>query len=317
MIETRGILFHPQELDERWLERAAALGLNVIGLHPVGGVKADETLRAMLDGRDEMAPLLAKARAMGLKVEYEMHALSYLLPRTLFEEHPDWFRMNEEGERTSDFNFCVGNEEALAHLSRSAAELAKLIPAENHLYYFWLDDVTNYRCNCPKCRDLSASDQQLLAVNAMQRGIRTVDPEGCVCYLAYHDAMEPPKRVKSDEGVFLEYAPIHRKLDRFIDDETCPENVAERAPLEDLIAFFGTKNAKVLEYWTDNSLLSNWTKPPKAFALNAEVMRHDVAFYHKLGFESITAFGCYLGQDYVELHGEPELAAYGEILQNG
>ena len=73
---------------------------------------------------------------------------------------------------------------------------------------------------------------------------------------------------------------------------------------------FGTKNAKVLDYWTDNSLFSGWKYPPKPFALNAEVMRKDVAFYRRLGFSSMTAFGCYFGKDYVDLHGVPELEAY-------
>ena len=131
-----------------------------------------------------------------------------------------------------------------------------------------------------------------------------------MAYLAYLDTLEPPTHVQPDEGVFLEYAPIRRSCDHAIDDPTCEKNVIERAPLERLLDVFGTKNAKVLDYWTDNSLFSVWKYPPKPFALNAEVMRKDVAFYRRLGFSSMTAFGCYSGKDYVDLHGVPELEAY-------
>ena len=43
-------------------------------------------------------------------------------------------------------------------------------------------------------------------------------------------------------------------------------------------------------------------------------MRRDVEFYASLGFENITAFGCYLGPDYQSLYGEPPLKTYGGLL---
>ena len=96
MIQRYGAVIHPEELSDTWLERMKQAGLNVLGLHPVGGVHADQSLKDMIE--DEFLPekqaLYARARSMGLEIEYEMHALSYLLPRRLFKRHPDWFRMN-------------------------------------------------------------------------------------------------------------------------------------------------------------------------------------------------------------------------------
>lgn len=287
----------------------------MLGLHPVGGAESDAHVQQMLERQAQMRPLMNRARAMGITIEYEMHVLSYLMPRSLFAEHPTWFRQNEAGKRTADFNICAGSREGLDYLGMRAAELARRLSAENHLYYFWLDDVANYSCHCAHCRDLSPSDQQMIIVNAIQRGIRTVDPQACVAYLAYVDTLHTPTQIRPDDGVFLEYAPFRRRLDRPIDDVSCPENVSERAGLERLLDFFGRKNAKVLDYWTDNSLLSGWKYPPKPFSLRADVMRRDVEFYHRLGFESITAFGCYLGRDYADLHGKPDLTAYGNILR--
>lgn len=318
MIEKRGIVIHPQELDETWLNLCRDLNLNVLGLHPVGGQHADESLRTLLEQRKRLRPLLDRAREMGISIEYEMHALAYLMPRTLFETHPDWFCMNAEGVRSKDcFNICASNSEGLDALVDSAEKLAELLPSDDHLYYFWLDDVTGGNCRCERCAQLSPSDQQMLLVNAMLRGIRRADPEGCIAYLAYADTLNAPEQVRPDEGVFLEYAPFRRSVKHAIDDPSCPENAVERAPLEKLLEVFGTKNAKVLDYWTDNSLFSRWQYPPKPFTLNAEVMRADVAFYRSLGFSSITAFGCYLGKDYADLYGAPDLSAYGRNLSEG
>jgi hypothetical protein len=66
----------------------------------------------------------------------------------------------------------------------------------------------------------------------------------------------------------------------------------------------------VLEYWLDNSLFSKWKKPPQPFSWDPEVMRQDLAYYESLGFEDATVFACYLGSDYEELHGAPDIEAY-------
>ena len=118
MVERRGILVHPEELDEIWLDDIQKAEINVLGLHPVGGTYADQTLREAIEWHNTPAfqALLEKARDMGIQVEHEAHALRYLMPKELFSEHPDWFRMDEKGERTPDFNMCASNEEALEYL---------------------------------------------------------------------------------------------------------------------------------------------------------------------------------------------------------
>ena len=312
----RGILVHPEELTERWLVNMREAGLNVLGLHPVGGRQADQSLRdAVRDhGTEKTRGLLAKARDMGIAVEYEAHAMRYLLPADRYRAHPDWFRMDERGERVPDFNLCPSRPEALAFVAERAAALAEALDTGTDRFAFWLDDVAGRTCHCPACRGLSPSDQQLTVVNAMLAGLRRRDPRARLCYLAYHDTLEPPRRVAPAEGVFLEYAPFRRNPHRPLADPGCEENRRESRTLKDLLGFFGRKDAKVLEYWMDNSLYSNWTKPPRPFALDQEVMRRDVEYYLSLGFESLTSFGCYLGPDYQALYGEPPLELYGRIL---
>lgn len=317
--QTRGIIVHPEELTREWIDRMADAGLNALGLHPVGGVHADQSLQRAIDlhALPESRALRAAAALRGISVEYEAHAMAWLLPRHLFDRHPDWFRMDEKGERTADFNLCASNPDALDYVSQRTALLASLLETGSSKYYFWADDVSGYACHCPACRALTASDQQMRLVNAMLRGLRMYDKAAKLCYLAYVDALEAPKKVAPLDGVFLEYAPIRRNHHRPLNDPDCAENRREAQPLHDLIAFFGAKDARVLDYWMDNSLFSGWKKPPKPFALDEETMRRDLDFYASLGFESVTAFGCYLGPDYQALYGEPPLKGYGALLRNG
>lgn len=312
----RGILVHPEELTLEWLDWMADAGLNTLGLHPVGGRRAHESLERAI--REHALParqrLFQEANARGIAVNYEGHALGWLLPTQLFEQVPEWFRMDEHGRRVQDFNLCASSGDALRYVADRTAMLARLLETGSDEYSWWLDDVTGCACHCPACRELSPSDQQLRVVNAMLTGLQRVHRGARLCYLAYHDAMAAPTRVLPLEGVYLEYAPMRRDFARPIGDPACEKNAAETAELPGLLALFGTGHAKVLEYWMDNSMYSNWTKPPKPFHLNEEVMRSDVAYYAAQGFTSLTSFGCYLGPDYRALHGRPPVSEYGAIL---
>lgn len=313
---TRGILVHPEDLTLDWLDWMSAANLNALGLHPVGGNESHNSMLHAIDWHTlpETRALFAEAARRGISVEYEAHSMGWLLPRHLFSLHPEWFRMNERGERTPDFNFCVSHPDALAYVAERAALLAQLLPTGSSKYYFWLDDVSGGACHCPECRQLSASDQQLRAVNAMLAGLRRVDPQAQLCYIAYHETLAVPRCTEPADGVFLEYAPFRRDHNRPLNDHACEKNVLETASLKDLLSFFGKKNARALDYWMDNSLFSGWTKPPKPFSLDEAVMQRDCEYYAALGIEHVTSFGCYLGPDYQRLHGVPTLEGYGRIL---
>lgn len=311
----RGLLIHPEELDEIWIKRLEKSDIRTIGLHPVGGKKADESLQALYEDvrAGKYDARFRRLREMGLEIEYEMHAMSWLLPRELFAEHRDWFRMNEVGERVADFNLCPSSLGALEYVSARAAELSRVLTPTTHRYHLWIDDVRDSFCHCPACRALTPSDQALTVYNAMLKGIRTADPFAVQCYLAYQQTRVVPAAVLPAEGIFLEYAPFDRDFDRAMCDESCEKNVTEGASLPALLSFFGTKGAKVLEYWMDNSLFSKWKKPPKFFSLNKGVLRQDLAYYEKLGFADATVFACYLGRDYEDLYGAPDIEDYLKI----
>lgn len=306
-----GILIHPEELTKKQIDRVKALGITTLSLHPRGGEKAHETLTEMLSmlKTAEYKLLIDYARGLGIEIEYEFHAASYLLPRELFETHPDYFRMDENGNRTADLNFCVSNEEALNIVVKRAAELAKKLYESTPNYYFWLDDVKNKSCKCPKCKTLSPSDQQLTVMNSIISELKKSDKNARLAYLAYFECIDSPKTVKPANGIFLEYAPIERDMHKRLSEA----DADIRDKITALINYFGKDRSKVLEYWLDNSLFSKWKKPPVRFSPDNDLIRDDIKYYLDLGFENITSFACFLGDDYEELYGEADISSFKNI----
>ena len=117
------LIIHPEELSEKWIDRAVALGVDVLGLHPVGGRHAHEYLAALLQRLEtaEFRALLDTAAEKGLQIEYELHAGSFLAPRALFAAHPEYFR-EENGERVERGNFCCSSPEMMEIVAKNAAE---------------------------------------------------------------------------------------------------------------------------------------------------------------------------------------------------
>lgn len=316
-MQYKGIVIYPEELSDYWLDRIGDCGINFLGIHPMGGNLQGKPIEDAIAWikKPETQRLLQKAERLGIVVEYEMHALSWLLPRDMFSENPDWFRMDENGVRTNDYNCCASNEQALQYISKRAAELAQIFKTTTGRYHFWTDDVPSPKCHCPECSKITASDEAMKIYNAINEGIRSVYPEAKQSYLAYDNMITAPQNVKPDEGIYLEFAPMLRNLTRPLCDPESEMNRKAVDPVEGLIATFGTKDAQVLDYWLDNSWFSDWKMPIRRFAFSPDIVAFDSAWYEKQGFETITSFGIYLGEEYYNRYGEHfDIATYSKAL---
>ncbi|MCR5457896.1 MAG: DUF4838 domain-containing protein [Clostridiales bacterium] len=296
------LLIHPEEISKKWIDRLVESKIDCLGIHPVGGYRAHINLEVMLKDMktEKFRNLLDYALEKGLRIEYEMHCGSYLMPRDLFDTHPEYFRMNEEGTRTSDMNFCVSNKGALKLVAKRARELANSLYKSTHNFYFWLDDKKDSHCHCPECSKYSASDQQMIVMNEILKEIQKDIPDAKLAYLAYFNTSLPPKKIRPDKGIFVEYAPMERDMKKPSSD--VPDK--EKELQADLLNTFGKTDSKVLEYWYDNSMFSNWTKPPKKYVPDFDLISKSVDYYKSAGFENISSFACYLGEDYEELYGD-------------
>lgn len=308
---TRGVVIRPFDITNwPWPQKAKEAGLSTIGTHVFPHEVAD------FIKTDDGQRFLQECRDLGIEVEHELHAMSDLLPRDLYDKDPNMFPMNAKGERVRDWNLCVHSKAAVDIACVNAVKYAELLRPTTGRYFYWVDDGRPM-CRCPKCRGLSDSDQALVLENAILEALRRADERATLAHLAYARTIKPPAQVKPEPGIFLEFAPIARQFDKPLSDRGVPQHAAFLDDLDANLAVFGSENAQVLEYWLDESLFfrRNGRKLTK-IPWNNDVFLDDVATYAKRGIRHITTFAVYVDAKYVAQFGEPPLKAYGEGLLN-
>jgi len=307
----RGVVLLTEDLTlHDWPERARRAGLTTIALHD--GLSARKVQRFIQS--EQGRRFLNRCRQLNLNVEYELHAMSDLLPRDLFARNPDLFRMDEKGERTADANLCVHSREALETAAENAVELARLLRPVTGRYFLWGDDGRPW-CRCSRCRSLTDSDQALVVTNGLLHAIRKSDAKAIMAHLAYGNTLQPPQTVKPDSGIFLEFAPINRRYTLPLSDRTDADNCRHLDALDANLEYFGRNGAQVLEYWLDASRFSKWKKPAQKLPFDSHVLAADLEAYGSRNIRSVTSFAAYLDADYVAKYGEPPLDSYGRELQ--
>ena len=313
-----GIVLSFEEADVFMAEQLKDLRLDYIGIHPWGGKKSVEGIDRTIEHMQtpEYKKFADIVRQSGKKIEFEAHVQSWLYPKNLFQEHPDWFREDDSGKRIADFNMCVSNDKALSCLADRAAGLAALLKPDTDNYCWWTDDTdADCFCHCPGCRNLTPSDQYMIWCNTVLKGIRRINPRACLSYIAYFATMPVPKKIMPEEGIFLEYAPYKRDSFIPIANTDCEKNKMETGGLPELLEFFGSRNSRVLEYWIDNSRFSLHKKPFRKLQFDPEIMKRDVAYYRSSGFEVITSFACWTGREYQAEYGSPDFNTYVNLLR--
>lgn len=311
---TRGIVLSwddvndPDRLD--WVALADSAGVNTLSIYCSEATKQTPEYRTFVN----------RCAERDIAIEFQEHAMAELLPRAIYDEHPEYFRMDEQGNRVSDYNCCPSSSEALEIIAANAKRRAEKYTPTNHKYYFWLDDGGK-KCFCEKCRHLNDSDQALLIENRIMQALREVDDKAMLAHLAYQSTLEPPATVKPADGVFLEFAPFFRTWERPLDERDARREGMQIThgeyldALEANLKVFPAATAQVLEYWMDISLVSGWKKPAKELTWHGDVFRSDIATYARLGIRSITAYAIYLDADYVDAYRDISFVHdYGKVL---
>lgn len=312
--EMRGVVLSVEDLESMdWPKLAAENNINTIGTHIT-----PEQVAAFIKS-DKGKQFVDDCRKYGIAVEHQLHAMHELLPRSLFSDDSTMFRMNEEGRRIADYNCCVSSSKALDLIAKNAVHYARLLPSANHRYYYWLDDGGPL-CMCPECSRYSGSEQALIVENRIIKDLKTYDPQAQLAHLAYHNTLQAPRRVKPEDGIFLEFAPFYRDWQKPLSDV----NISGRGMsheknlrhLKENLTIFPAETAVVLEYWLDVSLFSNWKKPARKLSWNKEVFESDINTYAELGIKNITSFAVYVDSAYVNKYQDMEfLKEYGDGLK--
>ena len=318
--KTRGVVLVPSDMTTwDWPEQARRVGLSTIATH------VTPSQVAAFVKTEKGQAFLERCRTLGLEVEHELHALRDLLPRGLFARNPEMFRMSPEGKRVADWNLCVHSSRAVEVVCENAQKYARLLRPTTGRYFYWIDDGQPM-CHCPKCRELADSDQALLLENQMLRAIREVDGRATLAHLAYANTYRAPSKVKPQPGIFLEFAPIHRRYDVAFArrDAKGLGRYTHGQLLDHLDAnlkVFGSGGAQALEYWLDESRFWRHLKPPRPARVripwDRKVFRADLQAYAERGIRHITTFAAMIDGQYVKHFGPPAaLDEYGADLRD-
>jgi hypothetical protein len=312
---TRGAVLVVRDMETYdWPALAKAAGLTTLATH----IKPSEI--AAFVKTEAGHKFLDACRKHGLEVEHELHALGDLLPRELFDKDKELFRMDAQGQRVRDYNLCVHSQPALEVVADKAAHYTRLLPSTTGRYFYWIDDAMPM-CRCPKCRGYSDSDQALIFANHLVRAIRGVDPHARLAHLAYANTLEPPKQIRPEPGIFLEFAPIERRYDLPFSRREAKSQSRDLLhgrmldALDANLEWFGCDGAQALEYWLDVSRFSGWKREKTVeIPWNEAAFRDDLETYARRGVRHVTTFAAWLDADYARRWGVAPVRAYGAGL---
>lgn len=236
--------------------------------------------------RDLLLPL---CRSYAMTVELGGHGMPALLPRNLFVEKPQLFRM-KDGARRADGNFCTANPETLLIIAANATEWFTANPGAD-VYHLWPDDQPNGAwCSCSECAKVTPSDQAMIATNVLAEALANVDAKAKIAFLSYHDTEDPPQSVTPGENVVMTFAPRLRTYAQPIDDKKSAVNARYPDIFKWNADTFGAVDGKpasptirVFEYYLDG-ILFKVVVPPLL-----RVMQDDLAFYAANGSHTVGA----------------------------
>ena len=256
---------------------------------------------------DEFVPKLKETlevRDMGF--EWGGHFLPGYLPRNLFKEHPEYFRM-ENGKRTDALNMCPSSPEAAEIIAKNSpkdwANIRDISRFE--MLHNWPDDLFDGGwCSCDKCKNLSFSDQSLKIVNEVAKRL-PLKSETSMAHGSYHATLGCPTTIRPNHNVRLFFAPRERCYHHNITG--CETNRRYYDFLRKQINWF-PNDPEVMEYYNDCVLFRQLPMPLYS------VIGDDVKLYRELGINRITSLTF---QTYSEWAYGPNYYVLGKSLWRG
>ena len=280
------ILGHHAFLTEHdaWITWAARNRLNTIFVHTAEEGLALGAAPVKL-WHDVGAGVRSRCADFGMTLELGGHGLSRLLPRSLFDEMPNAFRMKDR-VRTPDHNLDPLNADGMAVVKKNARAWFQANSGAD-IYHLWPDDIPGGGwSSSPECENLSASDQALIATNALAEELEQMSPNAEIAHIAYHDTEPAPAAVRPRHNVSLLWAPRMRSYAHGAFDMSSTVNQRYPTELAANVRLFDDTTAKplrVFEYYLD-AILFKSTLPPLVTQMAA-----DAAGYKDAGARTLQA----------------------------
>ena len=224
----------------------------------------------------------------------------YVSPEKYFKDHPEYFSMNEKGERfhgKKGFGgqLCLSNPEvadiAAATLESFIESDRKNLPPQKvrNIYDISQLDNTNWMCLCPKCKELAekeGSDAALVLtfINRIARKIAVKHPEVTIRTFAYVSSEKAPRTIRPEKNVLIQICDLYTRSDCYR-PLTHPFN-AERRKIFDSWKEKGARIA-VWDYW-NMAQGGPYFSPPRVETI-IDAIPGDLRYLKQIGAEDYFA----------------------------
>lgn len=159
-------------------------------------------------------------------------------PVVYFKDHPEYYAMNDKGERKwprrgrTDIHLCLSNPKVQKIAIDSVLRWIEMEPWAK-IFYVYEGDGSDW-CQCPKCRawDVNGNnpargeltDRLIRFVNIIAREVKKKYPDKLIATHAYTGSRKPPLKEKPESNVIISYCTYpptwHCTRHAF-----CPENI--------------------------------------------------------------------------------------------
>ena len=156
-----------------------------------------------------------------------VHSLQWIITRDMFDEHPEYFGCDDNGNRSMNRQPCLSNEDVLNITVKFAED--NFFSQYNNIFSISQNDGMSF-CQCDKCKAFNKAHGNTDAasminfVNKVAEKVREKYPDARFETLAYQDSLTPPTNLEISDGVVIRMCPINGCVLHDFGDPLCREN---------------------------------------------------------------------------------------------
>ena len=216
-----------------------------------------------------------------------VHSLDALVPRDLYQEHPDYFPLIDGKRKDGYVQRCLSNPDVLRIATDRVRQWLKEHP-ETTIISVSQNDTFNF-CQCENCKALDDAEGSPAAslirfVNAVAENIERDHPNVRIDTLAYQYSRRPPKTIRPRHNVIVRLCSIECCFAHPLETCSSPENQRFR---DDLIAWQPV--APLLYVWDYTPNFAHYQQPFP----NLDALQPNVQFFVKHGVNGLFEQGNY------------------------
>lgn len=165
----------------------------------------------------------------GCAAEYavnSVHTLQWFITADMFSEHPEYFGCDDKGNRSTNRQPCLSNEDVL----QLTVNYAKNFFSQYDVIFSVSQNDGMSFCQCDRCKAFNKahgntdSASMINFVNRVASAVREEYPDARFETLAYQDTLTPPENLKIADGIVIRMCPVNGCVLHDFDDPSCEKN---------------------------------------------------------------------------------------------